>query len=306
MTQPTEYQRRSTQIAWARGRLEDRLADLAATTDPTKRELLTDAVARAKTEVARLERLQNMEGQMAGNINYTNAKTKILDAHSALSEMAELDADRERYPAKYYDQKRVAIIERARIADTLALQALAEYQRDAMTEARKLRIAADAERDPMVRMADELERSRLISSPTPAARFAERAAELLAAGQPRRAALLLSVAQDKGANGTGTLQHDIDEALDLTDETRAKARQLEDVVVKNSTDFNTARLGTLAKYGIGVNPDGSFGSGAPGQTAAASVGAKLTAWAESITSGNPYTEPEGVLSGVPLTPQRSS
>lgn len=223
----------------------------------------------------------------------------------SLVEVARLKAERDRYPdmpftpreEAAYQEDRGRVLTQIRVADAEASNALRVYQREALAEARALRAAAEAGRNPMDRVADELERQRLVASAASGESFVQQAKAALAAGQPRRADLLLAVAEDKGAKFVSETLVEVMAALDASDPKRAEAKALEDAVATNSREFVIGRSRMLTKYGVGTDAAGAIGTGAPGQTASSSLSAKLSAWAQSQATGQDYVEPEGALSG---------
>ena len=236
--------------------------------------------------------------------NYAKANAELAEGLGGqLEALTALDTEKDKYPTDYVTAQRAVILDKVRITDANASQALAAYQAEALLEARKLRASAEAEIDPTTRLADELERQRLVQSSTDGNQLARQAAEMLNADQPHRASVLLAAAKDKGARMVSELELALEDALDQADPTRAKARDLEEAFVRNTAEFNTARLGMLAKYGVGIGPDGSAGTGSAGQAARASLSAKLTAYSTARSNGTDYVEPSGVLSGVPAMPE---
>jgi hypothetical protein len=218
-----------------------------------------------------------------------------------------LQVERDRYPDQplspreqaVFDEERNELLAVIRAADSLAIGHLRDYQRDELAKARALRAAAEAERNPQERMADELERQRLTASKVGADDFVAQAKEMLAAGQPRRAALLLAVAEDKGAKITPELQVQVADALDASDPKREEALEIERAVAANSAGFLQDRYRMLAKYGVGIRDDGSAGTGAPGQAASASIRAKMAVWRRAQAEGTAYVEPEVTPPPVP-------
>lgn len=297
------YQRRSVRIGMARGLLGNQRALLADESDPIRVASVKRAIARTQAEVARMERLQRTEGSMSKNDDRYKKAAGIIESDlvGALRELRDTDAPvREHlgrltaYERARYEEAREAVLVRARAADATASAALAEYQDEALTEARNLRAAAEADADPTQRLADEMERARLVVSGADGDDLARMAARMLDAGQPRRAAMLLAAATDKGARRAGELTLAVEDALDQADEQRAAARAVEEAVARRSADFRVARLRTLAEFGVGVTSDGGLGTGASGQAASASAKAKLAAWHAAVERGEQYSEPVGV------------
>jgi hypothetical protein len=257
-------------------------------------------------EVARLKRAKQMEGRMGHyDDKFRKAIEKLADGIApAARELASFEAEANEaaeqgrpYPPKYYRDRRDAILGRVAYGESQARAALAEYRQEALTDARETRAAAEAGRDPQARIAEELERARLIGSSTNAQAFAEQASAALTAKQPRRAELLLSVAVDKGWKGgveldpatgepVGTLpklRQSIEDAIDAAEPDRQSARSLEESVAANTFAFSQERVAVLARFGIGVMRDGSIGTGRTSgldgvsEVAVASIGAKMRA-----------------------------
>ncbi len=158
-------------------------------------------------------------------------------------------------------------------------QAFAAWAIETSSEANAKRAEAEAQRDPAVRVADELERARLVASPQDSAMLASQALWMLDAGQPQRAAFLASVAQQKGARVDPSLLARIDNALDDSEPLRKDARTLEDEITTATVAFDTSRLSALADAGYGVQEDGSIGDGKPREVASASAASKVAAYA---------------------------
>jgi hypothetical protein len=240
--------------------------------------------------------------------NYRKAIDTLADGLvAALVDVAKLDAEHDRYPDVEmspreeiaFKEDRQRILGTIRTADMVASNALRAYQREAVAEARRLRAAAEAGRDPSVRTADELEYRRLVDSRTPAEEFHRQALQALADGQPRRADVLLTVAEAKGAKLVTPTFMAVQRALDESEPKRAEARELEQSITANSVAFAEARSRLLTKYGVGLGADGLAGTGAPGQAAVSSISAKLAAQARSQASGEAYVAPDGALASAP-------
>lgn len=176
------------------------------------------------------------------------------------------------------------------------MQALAQYQRGALTEARNMRVAAEATIDPMTRLADMMERKQLAESPLDADALVERAREMLDAGQPKRAALFLDAATDKGGSmAVRGVREAVEDALDGAIPERTTARIIEQDVTASMAGFRQARLRQLYDSRLGVrrtsgDEPSEVGSGdTPGITGA-DLAAKIEAWATSRETGQPYVE----------------
>lgn len=273
-------------------------------------------------EVARLKRAKQMEGRMG---HYDNQFIKAIELLGdgiapAARELASFEAEAKQateqgrpFPPKYYKDRRDAILGRVAYGESKARAALADYQREALADARQTRAAAEVGRDPQARMADEMERARLIGSSVNADALAQQAMSALDANQPRRAEFLLAVAVDKGWKGgvrfdtatgqaVGTLselRQSIEDAIDSAEPDRQSARSLEESVAANTFAFSQERVTVLARFGIGVMRDGSIGTGRTSgldgvsEVAVASIGAKLRAHASGTAT------PEGLLASGP-------
>lgn len=209
------------------------------------------------------------------------------------------------FPPSYYRNRRDKILERVALGESKARAAFAAARDEAIKDARELRAEAEADRDPQLRIAEEMERARLIGlSRVSSDDLVQQAQDALRDGQPRRAEFLLSVAVDKGYRSfdidpeTGQtalarLTADIQDAIDASEPQRERARAIERTTVAAAEVFAQERRTLLAKHGIGVREDGSIGSGRPGEAARASLSAKVAAW----HGGD--KQPEGVLPSAP-------
>lgn len=231
-----------------------------------------------KTQIAALKRLG---GKMGTRGKFTAAVEKFVDGVTkGVADLAALDAQMEAGAIlpKYHEAQRLAILRGIRVADGEAGDLFAAYQRETLAEARRLRALADAERDPAQRVADELEMARLSSSTLDGDVFAEQARDVLAAGQPRRAAFLLDVAKQKGARMTDALRADVEAALDEAVPHRASAREIEAEVQDRTVEFVQIRTKALAGS-LGIAPDGTLGGGSSEERTSASVASKMAAYA---------------------------
>jgi len=177
------------------------------------------------------------------------------------------------------DIQRGALRRQARDLDAASRAQFAELAIERESEARSLRAKAEADRDPAARMADEMERARIVAGPLNAMDIVAQADYMLAAGQPARAKFLLEAATDKGARVDPSLVARIEDALDASDPLRKDARAIEDDLAVASNTFNVARLSSLAEAGFGVNAAGDIGEGSSSEVATASVHSKVLAYA---------------------------
>jgi hypothetical protein len=276
----------------------------------------TEAEA-TKQQIAAFKRLRVREGHMTSSYTgkFQDAITRMSrDVAAGVNELRIFDSEiaeaQERgvkVPPSYIRDRRAKILQRIRENDAFVRGKLTDAQREAAIEAKRLRAAAEASRDPQARIADEMERARLAKSNTSADAFAAQARAALDAGQPRRAELLLGVALDKGYRGgfetdpaTGetistlpTLTRAISDALDTSEPDRQSARALEEAIEAATVEFTNARTTVLAQHAIGLTESGDIGSGETREVALASMSAKMRAF----RAGNP--EPEGVLASAP-------
>ena len=200
---------------------------------------------------------------------------------------------------------------RAQLADKdrAVLFARREFLEGASREIVRLRAEAEASVDPATRTADELERARLAASPVSAEELVWQARTFLDAGQPRRAALLLAVARDKGAPTlvTDTLPQEVEDALDREVKERKEAAAIEAELVVGIAEIDSNRLRLLAATGLGIDiATGSAGNGTAEQVSAARVGAKLATWNAATATGKPYHPDDGDLAVVGGAPDEST
>lgn len=277
-----------------------------------------DEAERTRTQIAALKRLELSGGRMSRHEeNFRKAVAKLGDALvPALTELRAFDADVAEaaekgtpYAQSYVASSRRNIIQRIASGSAAAQVAMREYREAALADAAQLREASEAERDPAARMADELERQRLAASGADPEVFAQKARTLLAAGHPRRAEMMLGIALDKGWKGQliagssqstlAVLRREVSDALDAAEPKRGQAKAIEESVAQNSATFASRQLALLTEYGVGVNGDGTIGTGVGGQVATSSIRAKTQAMAAAALSGQPYQEPAGVLASAP-------
>lgn len=260
-------------------------------------------------EVARLRLRQQVEVAMTGiNDSLAKARAKMTDeVGAAFGRLTALEAERDRVPAQFFDAERARIVREARIADQEAMALLAQYQRDGLAEARKMRAEAEASVDATTRVADMMERNQLADSALDTEALVERAREMLEAGQPKRAALFLDAADDKGGSMTAqAVREAVEQALDGAIPERAKAMGIETDVAANVATFRAARLRQLYDARLGLRGDGSGEVGNGGSDVyAASLAAKVEAFATARATGTEYVDPVPETSGVgPDVPPR--
>jgi hypothetical protein len=207
--------------------------------------------------------------------------------------LSELRADRDRYPAEFYEQEHRRLLQWARSHDSAVVAAIREYAEVTAADARKLRAQADADRPAAERTAEMLERQALLSGDVRAEVLLAQAEEALEADRPRRAAFLLGLAQERGGAVLGDLPIRVEDALDEADVTRAQARAIEDEASANLAQFDVLRLRALAAVGLGVAADGTAGNGTSEAVARANVARKLAAWHAGEDYSDPATEPAG-------------
>jgi hypothetical protein len=229
------------------------------------------------------EAVTRIEASLAGSVDTATAARKARDA-------AELYFQRGDVPtARVYEDEaqghRAQLAERDRGLMVLRTEAIAS----ANLEIARLRAAAEATVEPSTRTADELERQRLVAGRLSGDDLAAQAGAMLAAGQPRRAAMLLDAAEDKGAKMTGGLRSAVEDALDETVPQRKEAREVEAGIAAAITKIDALRLRFLAASGLGVDPQtGAAGQGSEMQLAAARVGAKLAEYVAVTSTGGEY------------------
>lgn len=176
----------------------------------------------------------------------------------------------------------------------------------AYTTSAALRAKAEASLDDATRTADEMERARL--STMAADDLVFRAAQMLDAGQARRAAFYLAVANDRGAGPAsyGDLGVRIEEALDQSHPDRKEAAAIEQSLSDALTEMDANRLRLLAVNGLGVDlQTGAAGNGKPEQVVAARVGAKLAAYHVARAAGTAYESSPEDGAQVPAGPPGS-
>jgi hypothetical protein len=189
--------------------------------------------------------------------------------------------------AEGYESDRSAILEAVAFLDEDARAAFDAYAAEEAGEAVDLRAAAEASIDGATRAADELERARLVASGTNPSEFVAQAQAMLAGKQPRRAALMLAVAKDKGARVMPDLERAVEAALDESDPKRSLAVQYEQDLAKEADDFAVSRIRVLA-ITTGVTPDGRAGDGSVEARASASSTAKMAQFFVAQKRGEAY------------------
>jgi hypothetical protein len=254
------------------------------------------------------------------DINYDEARTR---ANALMSEVVTIATEaskasmgaeeflRRGEVAKAREWQANADALRAELAgkDKSVLMARREYLERASAKIVRLRAEAEAKVDPATRTADELERARLTASPVSAEELARQAGLMLDAGQPRRAALLLAVARDKGAPTLmlDTLPQAVEEALDRDVSERKEAADIEAEVALGIAELDSNRLRLLAATGIGIDvATGSAGNGTAEQVSAARVGAKLATWQATTAAGKTYHPDDDDLAVVGGAPDEST
>ncbi len=189
---------------------------------------------------------------------------------------------------QYVQSEKARLTNSAKDLEITARHSFAEWYNEMSSEAKAKRAEAASQRDPAIRMADEMERARLATSPVDASLLLEQAIDMLDGGQPQRAAFLLSVAQDKGLRVADpfflpAFVARIENALDDSEPLRKDARALEDELDVASRTFEAARMSALAEAGV------------PGASAAAKVAA-YAAGEKKFAVGdgsNPPNDPSG-------------
>lgn len=246
--------------------------------------------------IARLDRQITVNMKIGGKMQkhraaYNKAINALADNIVKPGQMlSELRADRDRYPAEFYEQEHRRLTQWARGHDSAVLSAIREYADLAASDARKLRSQAEADRPAAERTAEMLERQALLSGEVRADVLLAQAEDALAADRPRRAAFLLGVARERGGSILDDLPGRIEDALDELDETRAQARAIEDEANANASQFEVLRLRALAAVGLGVETDGTAGNGTSEAVARANVARKLAAWHAGEDYSDPTTE----------------
>lgn len=243
--------------------------------------------------IARLDRRITVVLKTGGNMQKHRAAYN--KAINALAEhivkpgqmLAELRADRDRYPAAFYEQEHRRLVQWARDHDSAVVAAIREYADLTAADARKLRAQAEADRPAAERTAEMLERQALQSNGVRTEVLVAQAEEALEADRPRRAAFLVSVAQERGGIFLGDLPNRVEDALDEVDEKRAQARAIEDEADANTSQFEILRLRALTATGVGVDADGTAGNGTNEAVTRANVARKLAAW----QAGEDYSDP---------------
>jgi hypothetical protein len=192
-------------------------------------------------------------------------------------------------PPPFVASERARLVNVVRHADTDALYAAQKYADTQHDDIQSARASVEAKRDPSARMADEMERARIVSGPSSGDDLARVAADLLRAGQPQRAALMLTCARDKGARYTFDLDSAVADALDESDPDRKRARDAETKLASDVSEFGALRLRTLA-ISVGVASDGSAGSGHVEDRTRANVSAKTADYLAKTQRGEKYVD----------------
>jgi hypothetical protein len=202
--------------------------------------------ARGHVALAAWKRFQEEHPQMPTMTErYRGIADKFSGEHAAArAAIAAFREEEGKYPAAWFRQELNRLKFAANEIEGRARMAAGDLFDDAEAEAAKLRLKAEAQRDPAARTADELEFQRLVAGPVDGDAFAERAVAMLKAGEPQRARLLADVAQAKGVRPyvVDSIVRDIEEQLDVTDPTRAQAAAIEAELKANSKDFTQLTL----------------------------------------------------------------
>jgi hypothetical protein len=241
------------------------------------REIFSAEISGNKAEAARLQRLQDTRWTMSKHTeNYQNAVTKLADGLAKTAgELTALEAERRKLPVAYYTEERGRLIEQARRLDVEGTRALTAYRDQAIAEAATLRSQAEADVPASERTALLLEQQTLTASKLDGDVFLRQAEDAIRAQRPRRAAMLVSVAESKGARGADFVRNLVEASLDVEDETRSAAADLEDSVTTNVAAYRTSRMQILRDSGLGMTQDGGVGTGGSSEVAQASVALKM-------------------------------
>ncbi len=251
-------------------------------------------------QIAALKRLNLNGGNMSKDKFKAalDAVTEGIAKREAELRLVNVEAAEGRITPLFAERERARLVAEIREADVKARGLL----NDAVTEGLKARNAllakTETERDPAARMADELERARLVASRVDGDSFVEQASAMLEAGQPARAAFLLEVAKDKGARYTTAIEADVTAALEASDPNRQAAKIVEDEIASSMATFDVKRFAVLSSSGLGIALDGSIGNGHPEEASRASAAAKMAAFDIARSTGTAYAEPEGVKPGL--------
>jgi hypothetical protein len=160
-----------------------------------------------------------------------------------------------------------------------------------------MRASAEASVDPAVRVADMMERQQLAQSALDVSALVERARDMLDGGQPKRAALFLASAEDKGGSPAALgVRAAVERALDEVVPERARAMAIEKDVAASVADFRAARLRQLYDSRLGLrrvdgDGPGEVGSGRGDDLAMATLSAKVDAWVMAREADLPYSGP---------------
>ena len=232
-------------------------------------------------------RQRKQGGNMSSYQKVQAAITATATAAVALQEFDERRAAGEYADAPLAANKEHAtLVAAVQAADRAAIAEYRKHESERVADASTKRAKAEASRDPALRMADELEAARLTASPVSADVLARRAADMLAAGQPERAAFLLGVAQAKGFREIDDrVAIAVSDALDVTDDDRKAARAIEDGLTRERADFTASRYRILAQS-VGVDASDQAGTG--GGRASANAAAKIADYVAKTSRGEQY------------------
>jgi hypothetical protein len=231
-------------------------------------------------KVAALEKYMALIEKSAagGMVSKSEQATQKFNAEvvAALNDLKALDqqlADEAILPG-YHAKKRGEVIARSRAADAAASDVFAEFQREKLAEAGRLRASAEANIDPAVRTANELEMARLASSGLNAEEFLAKAEAMLVGGQPARAEFYAAVAAAKGARITTEFRTSLDDALDEAVPDRKAAKAVEVEVQTRTDEYARMRTSALAET-LGVGQYGEVGTGRSEDRTRASIATKM-------------------------------
>jgi hypothetical protein len=219
----------------------------------------------------------------------TSGLNAVLKAATDLQAFDESASDGH-LPAAFVASERARLVNVVKHADADALVAAEKYVTTQGDDISRARASIDAKRDPSARVADEMERARIVAGPSSGDDLARVAADLLKAGQPQRAAFMLACARDKGARYTFDLDTAVADALDESDPDRKKARDAETKLQGDVSEFGALRLRTLA-ISVGVASDGTAGSGHVEDRTRANISAKTADYVSKTQRGEKYSDP---------------
>ncbi len=257
--------------------LEAQLKTQSGTEAERTRELI------AGYRIVRDAHRSDMQAQPFNNIQ-TILRDKLVRATSEFTAF-QVEAKTGKFPDAYVEahteELRAAVVG----ADTEVRNAMTTYAVQASKEARDLRAAHEAEREPARRLADEMEHARLVGSTRLDANLLfGKAVEMLDANQPARAKFLWEVVAEKGGLsptnmvGAKAFESTLDTAIDASDPRLKDASAIEAKLAADSIEFSRTRTSALNDAGLGITRDGTVGTGAS-DVANASIQAKVEAFA---------------------------